>query len=281
VDYLVQEAQLTVKQACACVALSRASYYRKPADKGIKDAPVIDALNTIVAKHARWGFSLCFDRLRNQGYAWNRKRVWRIYTDMKLNMPRRTKKRLPKRLKQPLVAPTRPNHIWSLDFMHDALYRGKAFRTLNVMDKSNREALTIEIDFSLPSARVIRVLEQLEEIHGLPEAIRLDNELNAIGVVQKEQTHSLTADSSQKNSSVTLPLKPVVASTHQTGQRFTIMNTRSVSSLLRSSPNLKQSGAQWKVRTLSTGSYRPQRPDRAGSIHWAKLQSNPDRAYLI
>lgn len=174
-DYLVQEAQLTVKQACACVALSRASYYRKPADKGIKDAPVIDALNTIVAKHPRWGFSLCFDRLRNQGYAWNRKRVWRVYTDMKLNMPRRTKKRLPKRLKQPLVAPTRPNHIWSLDFMHDALYRGKAFRTLNVMDESNREALTIEIDFSLPSARVIRVLEQLEEIHGLPEAIRLDN----------------------------------------------------------------------------------------------------------
>jgi len=60
-------------------------------------------------------------------------------------------------------------------FMHDALYRGKAFRTLNVIDESNREALTIEIDFSLPAARVIRVLEQLEEIHGLPEAIRLDN----------------------------------------------------------------------------------------------------------
>ena len=136
---------------------------------------MIDSLNAIVAKHGRWGFSLCFDRLRNQGYAWNRKRVWRVYTDMKLNMPRRTKKRLPKRPKQPLVAPTRPNHIWSLDFMHDTLYRGKPFRTLNVMDESNREALTIEIDFSLPSARVVRVLEQLEEIHGLPEAIRLDN----------------------------------------------------------------------------------------------------------
>ncbi len=261
--------------------MSRASYYRKPVDKAIKDAPVIDALNTIVAKHGHWGFGLCFDRLRNQGYPWNHKKVWRVYKDMKLNMPRRTKKRLPKFPKQPLIAPTERNHIWSLDFMHDALYRGKPFRTLNVIDESNREALTIEIDFSLPAARVIRVLEQLEEIHGLPEAIRLDNELNAIGVVQKERAHPLTADSSQKNSSVTLPLKPVVASTHQTGQRFTIMNTRSVSSMPQSLPNLKQSGAQWKVRTLSTGSYRPQRPDRAGSIHWAKLQSNPGRAYLI
>lgn len=174
-DYLVQEEQLTVKQACSCVALSRATYYRKPIDQAVKDASVIDALNTIIAKHGRWGFGLCFDRLRNQGYPWNHKKVWRVYKDMKLNMPRRTKKRLPRLPKQPLIAPTERNHIWSLDFMHDALYRGKAFRTLNVIDESNREALTIEIDFSLPAARVIRVLEQLEEIHGLPEAIRLDN----------------------------------------------------------------------------------------------------------
>lgn len=144
-------------------------------DKAIKDAPVIDALNRIVARNGRWGFSLCFDRIRNLGFHWNRKRVWRVYADMKLNLPRRTKKRLPKLPKQPLVAPTQPNVTWALDFMHDALYRGKAFRTLNVIDESNREALTIEIDFSLPAARVIRVLEQVEEIHGLPEAIRLDN----------------------------------------------------------------------------------------------------------
>lgn len=61
------------------------------------------------------------------------------------------------------------------NFMHDTLYRGKPFRTLNVIDESNREHITIQIDFSLPAARVIRVLEQLEEIHGLPEAFRLDN----------------------------------------------------------------------------------------------------------
>lgn len=272
---------MTVKQACSSVSMSRATYYRKPVDKAIKEAPVIDALNTIIAKHGRWGFGLCFDRLRNQGYPWNHKKVWRVYKDMKLNMPRRTKKRLPKLPKQPLVAPILPNHIWSLDFMHDALYRGKPFRTLNVIDESNREALTIQIDFSLPAARVIRVLEQLEEIHGLPEAIRLDNELNAIGLVPKEQTHPLTANRSQKNNSVTLTLKPVVTSTNQTGHRFTIMNTRSDSETLRSSPNLKQSDAQWKVRTLSTGSYRPQRPHREGSIHWAKLQSNPDTGYRI
>jgi putative transposase len=60
-------------------------------------------------------------------------------------------------------------------FMYDTLHYGRPFRTLNVIDESNREILAIEIDISLPAARVVRTLEQLEEIHGLPKAIRLDN----------------------------------------------------------------------------------------------------------
>lgn len=75
----------------------------------------------------------------------------------------------------PLVAPTEANSMWALDFMYDTLHYGRPFRTLNVIDESNREILAIEIDISLPAARVVRTLEQLEEIHGLPQAIRLDN----------------------------------------------------------------------------------------------------------
>ena len=113
--------------------------------------------------------------MRNQGYAWNHKRVWRIYKEMGLNLPRRTKKRIPKVPKVPLIAPTQSNTMRALDFMCDTLHYGRPFRTLNVIDESNREILAIEIDISLPAARVVRTLEQLEEIHGLPKAIRLDN----------------------------------------------------------------------------------------------------------
>lgn len=60
--------------------------------------------------------------------------------------------------------------------MHDTLYGGKTFRTLNVIDEVNREALAVEIDTSLPAARVIRVMEQLRDLRGsLPKAIRMDN----------------------------------------------------------------------------------------------------------
>ena len=267
--------------ACELFAVSQ-TCYRYQAKRNVENELIADWLVRLTNNRKNWGFGLCFLFLRNvKGYKWNHKRVYRIYKELELNLRIKPKKRLIREKPEVLAVPDKINQVWSMDFMHDQLQDGRSFRLFNVIDDHNREVLGMEVDFSLPSERVIRALNQIIEWRGKPSAIRADNELNAIGVVQKEQTHPLTADSSQKNSSVTLPLKPVVASTHQTGQRFTIMNTRSVSSLLRSSPNLKQSGAQWKVRTLSTGSYRPQRPHRAGSIHWAKLQSNPDRAYLI
>ena len=172
---MVGEEAVPITRACAHLGLARSSYYDRPASKAMADAPVIDVLNQVVAKHGRWGFRLCFDWMRNQGYPWNHKRVWRIYKEMGLNLPRRTKKRIPKLPKVPLIAPTEANSIWALDFMYDTLHYGRPFRTLNVIDESNREILAIEIDISLPAARVVRTLEQLEEIHGLPKAIRLDN----------------------------------------------------------------------------------------------------------
>jgi len=140
-----------------------------------RDAEVIDALNTLVTRHSRWGFWKCFTRLRLDGRGWNKKRVHRVYCDMGLNLPRRCKKRLPERLPQPLDLAAEPNRCWALDFMHDALYCGRPFRTLNVIDEANRECLAIEVGTSITSARLIRVLSRLVDCYGVPQAIRMDN----------------------------------------------------------------------------------------------------------
>lgn len=162
-------------RACQIAGLSRAAYYKRPALASERDAEVINALNAIVIRHGRWGFWKCFARLRLDGRCWNKKRVHRVYCDMGLNMPRRCKKRLPDRPRQPLRLANAPNCCWALDFMHDTLYCGRRFRTLNVIDEANRECLTIEIGTSIPSARLIRVLSRLIDCYGVPNAIRLDN----------------------------------------------------------------------------------------------------------
>lgn len=277
----VQERGISIRLACELYQISQ-TCYRYEAQRNIENEQIANWLVRLTDNNRSWGFGLCYLFLRNvKGYQWNHKRVYRIYKELELNLRIKPRKRLIREVPEALNVPEAINQIWSMDFMHDQLQDGRSFRLLNVIDDFNREALGIEVDFSLPSERVIRALNQIIEWRGKPKAIRCDNELNAMGLVQKEQIQPLTANRSQKNNSVTLTLKPVVTSTNQTGHRFTIMNTRSDSETLRSSPNLKQSDAQWKVRTLSTGSYRPQRPHREGSIHWAKLQSNPDTGYRI
>lgn len=160
---------------------SRAAYYRTPRLQLEVDAEVVAALQAIVERHPSHGFWKCYRRMRRQGRPWNHKRVHRVYCALKLNLPRRAKRRLPKRLRQPLDAPAVLNGVWALDFMSDALYDGREFRTLNVLDEGNREALAIDVAFSLPSARVIRVLDELEAVHGRPQAVRVDNGPSATG----------------------------------------------------------------------------------------------------
>jgi putative transposase len=74
-----------------------------------------------------------------------------------------------------LAEPKGINEVWSMDFMHDQLSDGRSIRLFNVIDDFNREGLNIEVDFSLPSERVIRSLEQVIAWRGKPDRIRCDN----------------------------------------------------------------------------------------------------------
>lgn len=140
-----------------------------------KDEVLLDRIKQVANRYKHWGLLKIYKKLRKQGETANHKRVRRLYRAAGLSLPRKLKKRLPESVRQPLPKAVACNGCWSLDFTSDALTDGRKFRTLNVLDDYNREALGIEIDYSLPAQRVIRLLDGLVERHGKPEWLRSDN----------------------------------------------------------------------------------------------------------
>ncbi len=141
----------------------------------IKDDSEVIAKLTELAKKQSEGQDKFYSRIRNEGKTWNHKRVSRVYKMMGLNKRKKTRKRLPARVKQPLIVPEQPNDTWSMDFMHDTLMGGRKFRVLNIIDDFNREALRTDPHYSIGSKLVIKTLDRLVLERGKPKAIRADN----------------------------------------------------------------------------------------------------------
>ena len=160
--------------------------YRYEAKHDAENAQIADWLMRLTSNQRNWGFGLCYPYLRNvKGFRWNHKRVYRVYRELELNLRIKPKKRLQRAKPEPLAVPQVINDVWSMDFMHDQMEDGRNFWLFNVIDDFNREALGIEIDFSLPSARVIRTLEQIIEWRGKPSVLRCDNgPENISGLIQ-------------------------------------------------------------------------------------------------
>lgn len=146
-------------------------YYRSTKD----DTAVIEALQELAFKHPSYGFRKLFAYLRRAGKEWNHKRVYRVYKMLRLNRKRKGKRRLPARIKQPLIKQEQINQSWSMDFMSDSMVGNRKFRTFNVIDDCTREALAIEADTSISAKRVVRILDKIIEQRGKPTTIRTDN----------------------------------------------------------------------------------------------------------
>ncbi|HCT9736638.1 IS3 family transposase [Morganella morganii] len=190
VTHLITTFGLSIRQACRSLNLSRTVYHYRP--DTTRDEPVIVALQA-AERYPRYSFPKLFRILRRQGYSWNHKRIHRIYCLLKLNFRRKGKQRLPVRNPSPLATPEALNQGWSVDFMNDALVCDHRFRTFNVVDDFNREALSIEIDLNLPALRVLRVLDRIAANRGYPAMLRMDNgpEFISLALAEWAEKHAV------------------------------------------------------------------------------------------
>jgi len=166
---------VSIRLVCMAFGISQ-SCYRYQSKQSAENIEIADHLVRLTHNQHNWGLGLSFLYLRNvKGYGWNHKRVYRIYRELELKLRIKPRKRIVREKPEPLTVPESINQCWSMDFMHEQLSDGRSYRLFNVIDDFNREALAIDIDFSLPAVRVVRSLNQIIEWRGKPVSIRSDN----------------------------------------------------------------------------------------------------------
>ena len=179
--------RLSERRACRLLEAPRATHRyrtRRPARAALRAR-----LRALATERPRWGYRRLAVLLEREGHRANHKLVHRLYREEGLVVRRRRKKRAAV-VRTPVAAPTRPNERWSLDFVSDALADGRKFRALNIVDAFTRECLVIEVDTSLPGARVVRVLERLRATRSLPTTITVDNGPELAGKAMDQWAYS-------------------------------------------------------------------------------------------
>jgi len=173
-SYFREEWSLSQRRSCQLATVARSSArYRS---KRQEDPKLLARLLELAALCPRYGYSMLTKKLRREGHRVNVKRIRRMYLREGLKLRSKPRwKLVASASREKSSTPDAPNRRWSMDFMRDALWNGRLFRTFNVLGDGSREALRIEVDFSLPASRVARVLAELLEERGCPEEIVIDN----------------------------------------------------------------------------------------------------------
>lgn len=173
VGYVQEQYAVSQRRACRLLQLDRSTARYRPRPR--VQTALRKRLRELAEQRPRFGYRRLTILLRREGQAVNHKRVYRLYREEGLAVRRRKRKRVAPVQRPLLPAPEQVGQEWSVDFTHDTLASGRSFRTLNIIDSYSRECLAIEVDTSLPSARVIRVLERMGTERGLPQRLRVDN----------------------------------------------------------------------------------------------------------
>lgn len=165
---------VSVRRACRTLRTFPSVYYYK--SRRTDQGPLRLRIKDLAAARVRYGYRRIHILLQREGWSINHKRVYRLYKEEGLSL--RTKR--PKRSKSAAHRlgrpdPLQPNDCWSMDFVADALFNGKRFRSLTIVDAFTRECLAIEADQGIKGEQVVVVLDKLRFLRGTPKTIRVDN----------------------------------------------------------------------------------------------------------
>jgi putative transposase len=165
--------EVSERRACSALGTDRTSMrYRscRPDDTAVRAR-----LRELASVRRRCGYRRLHVLLRREGIAMNHKKLRRLYRQETAAGASTGRSQACLGARAPMTIPQGANQRWSLNFESDALACGRRFRIFAVVDDFTRECLTLVVDNSLPSLRVVRELDAIVAVCGRPAMIVSDN----------------------------------------------------------------------------------------------------------
>ena len=168
---MLEHTQISERRACRLVGLSRDAW-RHPPQPDAQTARLAERIQAVAMERRRFGYRRVHDMLQGEFPGTNHKKVFRLYREQGLAVRKRNKGKRYRGERTPLVAATRVNQTWSLDFVSDSLSNGRRIKCLTIADDFSHECVDIAVDLSMPGAYVTRVLERAARFRGYPGSPR-------------------------------------------------------------------------------------------------------------
>ncbi len=176
--------KVSERRSCQLVTISR---HGLRYDSRRSDSALLEKLKTIATEHPRYGYRRACALLNRSGDQINHKRVYRVWREAQLSLPRRRPRK--RRAGSSALLSSRamkPNQVWTYDFVFDRCANGQHLKLLTVVDEYTRESLAIHVATSIKSRAVIAVLSRLVAERGTPGCLRSDNGSEFVATRVKE-----------------------------------------------------------------------------------------------
>lgn len=164
---------LSERRALKVTGMSASSLRYRPAPD--RNDALRGQILALAHRHRRYGAAMIYLKLRQQGLVINHKRVERLYSEARLQVRRRKRKKVPIGERQPLVRPQAANEVWSMDFVFDRSADGRVIKCLTIVDDATHESVAIVPERAIGGHQLTQILNQQAITRGLPKVIRTDN----------------------------------------------------------------------------------------------------------
>jgi putative transposase len=175
---LLQES-FAVSQRRACRVLGQQRSTQRQQTKAKEgEEQLVRRMLELVRRQPRYGYRRIWALLRREGWRVNRKRVYRLWKQQGLKVPRqqRKKRRLGSSANSCVRRPAEyQDHVWTWDFLHDRTSDGGPLKWFTLVDEYTRECLALEVGRGMTAKAVGVVLAEVVRQRGAPAHIRSDN----------------------------------------------------------------------------------------------------------